>query len=116
MAFLALSLVATFIINYLLNQIFGTKMLSLGTPVRVFIFLISLTLVFWIFINKGGALRKADVVTIIVIGICAGLLIYYLPVLVPELYTYSAYANPNSPVNIWYDAASGIKDFAQSII
>jgi len=120
MAFLALSLVATFIINWLLNQIFGVKMLELGTPVRVFIFLVSLTLVFWVFINKGGRLNKADVLTIGVIAICSGILIYYLPVLLPELYAIpfiqSAYTNPNSPLAIWYNASSVINTAVQSII
>lgn len=114
--FLALSLIATFIINYLLNQIFDVKMLSYGTPVRIFIFLISLTLVFWIFFNNYGRLDKKDIITIIVIGVCSGLLILYLPTLIPELYQFSAYSNPDSPVAVWYDAASGIKDLAMSII
>lgn len=79
-------LVAVFMFSYLLNQIFGTKIITVGRPLQVLIVGAGLTIAFYVVIKKQGALDRSDVFVIIfLLGILAALF-YYLPVLIPDVF------------------------------
>ena len=119
--FIGLSLVATYIINFLLNQIFGTRLIPIGQPVRFFIIITAMVVVFMLLVNKRASLDRIDIFTILLIGIGSGLLVVYLPKFIPELFSSfplleSAYTNHNSPIYIWNNATSTAVATIQSIV
>ena len=115
--FIGLSLVATYIINFLLNQIFGTRLIPIGQTVRFFIIITAMV----VLVNKRVSLDRIDIFTILLIGIGSGLLVVYLPKFIPELFSSfplleSAYTNHNSPIYIWNNATSTAVATIQSIV
>lgn len=123
---LILSLVVTFFINFLLNQFFGTRILPLGQPVRFMLILFSIVPVFYVIIRKQGVLERQDIFTIGLITLGSFALFYYLPVLMPEIFTNpsnaalsmlnNAYTDPNNPVAIWYNNSVVVHNLIQSVI
>ena len=123
---LIISLVITYFVNFLLNQFFGTRILPLGQPVRFMLILFSIIPVFYVIIRKQGVLERQDIFTIGLIMVGTFALLYYLPVLVPEIFTNpsnavlsflnSAYTDPSNPVAIWYNSSIAVHNLVQSAI
>ena len=124
---IVIALVITYIINFFLNQFFGTKILPLGNPLRFLIIGIAIVSAFYIISRKQGALERNDIFVMLLIVGAAFALFYYLPKLVPEIFTNpqsntiisllnSAYTNPNSPVAFWYNASAATHGAVQSVI
>ena len=123
---LVLSLIATYFINFLLYQFFGTRIIPLGQPVRFMLIMLSIIPIFYVYIRRQGALERQDFFTIGLVVAGSFALIYYLPVLVPEIFTNpsnavlsflnSAYANPNNPVAIWHNSSVAVHDLIQAAV
>lgn len=114
--FVVLSLIITYFVNFLLNQVFGTKFLPLGQPMRFMIIGVAILLSSYIIIQRHGTLGTSDWFAIGLVIIGAFTLFYFLPSLLPEAFSSyqgntilslinSAYTNSNSPVQIWYNAS-----------
>lgn len=117
---LFLALILTYFGNFLLNQLFGTKILQIGQPLRFLILGASLMVAFMLLITKRASLDRMDIFTIILLGVGSGLLYYYLPAILPEIFKNSVinsvYTNPQSPVYLWNNATSTAISGIQSII
>ena len=124
---IVIALVLTYLINFFLNQFFGFRILPLGQPLRFLVIGIAITSAFYIISRKQGALERQDVFTMLLIVGASFALFYYLPTLVPEIFTTpssnaivsllnSAYTNPNSPVLYWYNASTSVHSSIQSVV
>ena len=123
---LILSFVVLYFGNFLLNQLFGTRILPLGQPVRFMLILFSIIPVFYIVIRRQGSLERQDFFTIGLIAAGTFALIYYLPTLIPEIFTNpsnrvlsilnSMYTDPGNPIAIWYNSSTVIHNTIQSVV
>ena len=117
--FVVILLASSFIGSWLLNQIFGTKILQIGRPLQVLIVASGLTIAFWVVIKRQGALDRGDIFTLVFLLGILGALFYYLPVLLPDIFSMfknSFLASHQSPFIITYNASVAIHDTLQSFI
>ena len=96
-----LSIALLFLGNFLLNQMFGIKMLELGTPIRLLLILLGVGGAFSIVIRQQGSLGRAEIFSILIITAGVSALVYYLPILVPEAFS------PNSALSTLYNSETG---------
>lgn len=119
-AFIVLALFSIYFGNFLLNQFFGTKILPLGQPLQFLLIGMGLLIAFYVVIKRQGALDRSDIISLLIIGGSITALIYYLPVLIPDIYSIApinaAYTNTNSPIHILYNVSSTIHSGIQSVI
>ena len=123
---LILSFVVFYFVNFLLNQFFGIRIIPLGKPVIFMLILFSLVPAYYIVIRRQGSLERQDFFTIGLMAAGTFALIYYLPVLIPEIFANpsnsalsilnNAYTDPNNPVAIWYNASVSVHSAIQSSI
>lgn len=121
MAVLFLALIITYFGNFLLNQFFGTKILQIGKPLIFLIIGGSLMAAFMLLISKQASLDRVDIFTIILLGVGSALAYFYIPVLIPEVFSSVPlleliYQNPNSPIYLWNNATNTVITGVQSII
>ena len=124
---IVIALVITYIVNFFLNQFFGTKLLPLGQPLRFLIIGLALISSFYVISRRQGDLDRQAIFSILLIAGASFALFYYLPVLIPEIFTNpqsnsiysllnSAYTNPDSPIAIWYNVSQSVHSGVQSVV
>ena len=124
---IVMALILTYIINFFLNQFFGTRILPIGQPLRFLIIGIAFVSAFYVVSRKQGALERSDIFTILLLIGASFALFVYLPKLMPDIFTNpqansvlsllnSAYTNPNSPVAFWHNASIEVHNVVQSVI
>lgn len=124
---IVIALVITYLINFFLNQFFGTRILPLGQPLRFLVIGIAISSAFYIISRKQGALDRQDIFTMSLIVGASFVFVYYLPTLIPGIFSApqsnalvsflnSAYTNPNSPVLYWYNASTSVHSIVQSVV
>ena len=101
--FIVIALVVTYIINFVLNQIWDVRILPLGKPLRFLIIGLALISAFFIIGRKQGDLDRNAIFAMLLIAGAAAALVYFLHKLLPELFSSFpilnyAYTTPNSPI------------------
>lgn len=105
-----LAMIITFFVNFLLNQLFGFNFLKLGQPFRFLLIGLPVASVAYMIIKKQGSLDRSDIIIIMILSAGALGLVYYLPTLVPEIFSSVPFDS------IWTEAASKAHDIIQSVI
>ena len=105
-----LVMILTFFVNFLLNQLFDIEFLKLGQPFRFLLIGLPVASVAYMIIKKQGSLDRSDIFIIILLSAGALGLVYYLPTLVPEIFS-SVNFEPT-----WTEAANKVHDAVQSVI
>src|SRR3990167_7751248 len=107
--FVVVLFVLVYGISYLLNQIFGTRVISVGTPFRFLILAMALVISFYLVIKRQGVLERKDIFLILLLGGGLVTLFIYLPQIFPEVFKSTANSvlatDPNSPFVIISDVA-----------
>lgn len=120
--FIVMLLIIIFTGSFLSNKIFGTSIIPVGTPFKFLLIGAGLTLTYYIIVRHQGNLDRQDIFGIILVGGFIILAFIYLPKLLPEIFTNSAFTqsvlatNSNSPFVIISNVSTEVHQSIQAII
>ena len=116
--FLVMSPVVVFIISYFMRQVFDTPLVKIGAPLQLIIVATGLVILFYVIIKQTqGNIERGTIFSLIIVLGALGALWYYLPKLIPELFSTIALPSPvQEPFTILHNASVTLHDGLQSFI
>lgn len=119
--FVVMFLIILYFASYFSNQIFGTKIINIGTPFKLLLIAAGLIVTFYVIVRRQGTFDRSDVFVLILVILGLTALFYYAPKILPEIFNNGVFANTvltsqHSPFPWLYNTSVDVHNTIQTVV